>query len=193
MSCLGAVRFEEGARKRLSEPPPSKPTPIDAPAAPPLSSSWDEDSTTPQLDEDDLRAKAAPAKPAGPSDADVDRLFEAERHFRRGNRALERERYAEALSAFEQAVALCPDEGEFVAYVAWARHCASPHERTANERALGELARAATLAPALFVVSLLRARVLAHAGRSVEAREAYQRVLALEPSSEEARAALARL
>jgi CheY-like chemotaxis protein len=213
MSCLGAVRFEESARKRMSEPPPSKPTPIATPskstplttpskpiaipASPPSNTtSWDDDSTTPQLDEDDLREKVAPkpaAKPESPSDADVDRLFEAERHFRRGNRALERERYGEALDAFEQAVARCPTEGEFIAYVAWSRHCKSPHDRAENERALDELDRAASLAPALFVVSLLRARVLAHVQRTAEARDAYERVLALEPSSEEARVALAKL
>jgi tetratricopeptide (TPR) repeat protein len=211
---------------------PAAPT-VAPPAAPPVApgkplvESWDDDSTTPQLDEDDLRiastqmklAAAAARAPAAPSlkpategeikssasfipaptsgvvptDADVGRLFEAERHFRRGNRALERERFGEALAAFEQAVALCPSEGEFVAYLAWARHCAAPHDRDANDRAVAELDRAATLAPALFVVSLLRARVLSHAGRTADAREAYARVLALEPSSEEARVALARL
>lgn len=214
--------------------PASAPATPPSPSAPPksadllpakpaaLTQSWDDDSTTPQLDEDELRElsqsilkpgvkdlpRAAPvaspppppppepppaAAPPPPSDAAIDRLFEAERHFRRGNRALERERYTEALAAFEQATALCPDEGEFVAYVAWARHCASPYVAEATERALEELARAATLAPALFVVSLLRARVLTHAGRTEEAREAYARVLALEPSSEEARVALDRL
>jgi CheY-like chemotaxis protein len=256
MQCLGAVRFEEHARKRLSEPPASPPSggvplrqssgqlpvapasasqPLPAggsrgadptpsrrpdessppaeiaPAAkakPPLVQSWDDDSTTPQLDEIEMRQAAAPPVPSPPAapappkpptsgvvptDAQVDRLFEAERHFRRGNRALERERFAEALAAFEQAATLCPDEGEFVAYVAWARHCSAPYDPAANERALTELERAATLAPALFVVSLLRARVLVHAGRRAEAREAYARVLALEPSSEEARVALAKL
>ena len=214
MQCLGAVRFAEEARKRLSEPPPKPPSAKPAPlaAAAPggqrplpgasksLEQSWDEDSTTPQLDEDALLAivplvapvAAAPAAIAT-TDADVDRLFQAERHFRRGNRALERERHAEALAAFEQATALCPGEGEFLAYVAWARHCASPHEAAATEQALRELDRAATLAPALFVVSLLRARVLGHAGRTLDARTAYTRVLALEPSSEEARVALTRL
>jgi CheY-like chemotaxis protein len=249
MSCLGAVRFEESARKRLSEPPPESkpstplrssstqlpaapsssaqslsrsssamplpaPTPAIAPKPePPLVQSWDDDSTTPQIDEDDLRLAIAskpavaaivspavaptpaPATKSGvqPTDADVDRLFEAERHFRRGNRALERERFTEALAAFEQAATLCPDEGEFVAYLAWARHCGSPNQREATDRALAELERAATLAPALFVVSLLRARVLTHAGRIADARVAYEQVLALEPSSEEARVALAKL
>ncbi len=216
------------ADARLSQsspalPPVAPPEPAKGPALlpvarAPLTQSWDDDSTTPQLDEDELRelsqsilrpaspgAASAPAAapppappvpaPAAPppSDAAIDRLFEAERHFRRGNRALERERYAEALGAFEQAATLCPDEGEFIAYVAWARHCASPYVTQATERALDELARAAALAPGLFVVSLLRARVLTHAGRTDEAREAYARVLALEPSSEEARVALERL
>lgn len=290
MQCLGAVRFEDHARKRVSEPPeanvsssrsavpmrggdpsgarplgvssgslpaapvsvqlgtsqqPSVQQPIAPPsgaqalarssgalplapgpsAQPPLSQSWDDDSTTPSMDEDDLHlglgpapvrpaagppaAAAAPPPPAPapatakppaslssgvvPTDADVDRLFEAERHFRRGNRALERERFAEALGAFEQAARLCPDEGEFVAYVAWARHCGAPHQQEATDRALAELERAAQLAPSLFVVSLLRARVLTHAGRIAEAKHAYAHVLALEPSSEEARVALARL
>jgi CheY-like chemotaxis protein len=126
-------------------------------------------------------------------DAEVDRLFEAERHFRRGNRALERERWSEALTAFEQAIALCPNEGEFVAYVGWARHCTAPDAREATERALSELDRALVLTPDLFVVNLLRARVLGHAGRHEDALRAFQRVLVLEPSSEEARVAISRL
>jgi CheY-like chemotaxis protein len=290
MHCLGAVRFEESARKRVSEPPsgspslsqsqalqslPSRsaatprsidaasfgpaptarlkplvpggpmPSPASGTAIPPSgergaaavsgeralsqsspaspavaaparglvpfsgpSESWD-DSTTPQPDPRAVAEAPPPPPPAAPTplssastplssdarplDGDVDRLFEAERHFRRGNRALERERWSEALSAFEQAAALCPTEGEFVAYVAWARHCSAPDSREGMERALAELDRAVELAPQLFVVNLLRARVLGHAGLRAEARAAYQRVLQLEPSSDEARAALARL
>ena len=126
-------------------------------------------------------------------DAEVDRLFEAERHFRRGNRALERERWSEALTAFEQAIALCPNEGEFVAYVGWARHCTAPEAREATERALASSTVRSCSLRIFFVVNLLRARVLNHAGKAGDALKAFHRVLVLEPSSEEARVAIQRL
>jgi CheY-like chemotaxis protein/tetratricopeptide (TPR) repeat protein len=126
-------------------------------------------------------------------DAHVDRMFEAERCFRRGNRSLARGEHREAFGAFERAVELCPEEGEFVAYLGWARHCVDPHGESATQAALTDLARATELAPDLHVTHLLRARVLEHAGRLEEARHAYGAVLGLEPDMPEAVEALTRV
>lgn len=133
----------------------------------------------------------APRAPVANS-VDVDRMFEAERCFRRGNRALERGAMAEALESFGRAVELCPDEGEFVAYLGWAKHSSAPSSVPSTRDALALLERAAVLAPDLHVTHLLLARVAEHAGLRRQAWTEYRRVLELEPSSE-ARAALERL
>lgn len=144
----------------------------------------------------------APAAVTGPRaavptqnvlDAHVDRMFEAERCFRRGNRSLARSEHREALAAFVRAVELCPEEGEFVAYLGWARHCVEPDSPQATEEALRDLARSTELAPDLHVTHLLRGRVLEHAGRFHEAWLAFEAVLSLEPSMTEAAEAIARL
>ncbi|MDQ3034256.1 MAG: DUF4388 domain-containing protein [Myxococcota bacterium] len=129
----------------------------------------------------------------GMLDQRVDRLFEAERQFRRGNRALDRGKLGEALGAFSKAYELCPDQGEFLAYVGWSRHCLAPEDEVSNDSALEELARARELAPELHVTHLLHARVLVSAGRVSEAHGAYLRVLQLDPTSVEARDAVASL
>ncbi len=181
-------------RMPISPMPPQ----VVAPTPEPVVSAAPASAPTPSIVSSSMLPTALPSSssiPVAPPllDAEVDRLFEAERHFRRGNRALERERWGEALSAFELAAGLCPQEGEFVAYLGWARHCTAPDARETTSYALVDLDRALALTPDLFVVNLLRARVLGHAGRDAEALVAFQRVLVLEPSSDEARVAIARL
>ena len=146
---------------------------------------------------DQTPALQGPAAPAARDDraldVHVDRMFEAERCFRRGNRCLARGEHRDALSAFERAVELCPDEGEFVAYLGWARYCVDPAGGRGTEAALRDLERARSLAPDLHLTHLLHARVLDHSGRGAAALEAYREVLALEPAMEEALEAVARL
>jgi len=131
--------------------------------------------------------------PPGELDQKVDRLFEAERHFRRGSRALQRERWDEALSAFVRAHEIVPTEGEFLAYVGWSRFSIPVDDPSSRELALTELAQAADLSPGLYVTHLLHARVLTKIRRDGEAKRAFERVLALEPNNEEAQTALARI
>jgi tetratricopeptide (TPR) repeat protein len=119
-------------------------------------------------------------------------MFEAERCFRRGNRCLSRAEHRDALAAFERAAELCPDEGEFQAYLGWARHCVEPDGRASTEAALRDLERGCALAPDLHLTHLLRARVLEHAGHA-DAAEAYREVLSLAPGMQEAKEALTRL
>ena len=126
-------------------------------------------------------------------DRTLDRLFTAERHFRRGNRALDRGRHDEALAAFLRAAELCPDQGEFVAYVGWARHCLAPEDPGATAHALSDLARAVEVAPELHLTHLLLARVQVHAGLREEARRSFARVVQIDAGNEEARLALLEL
>jgi tetratricopeptide (TPR) repeat protein len=172
----GAVGRLEGALAAAAIPVVASPTPVPADQTPALQGPQPPDAR-------DDRAL----------DVHVDRMFEAERCFRRGNRCLARGEHRDALSAFERAVELCPDEGEFVAYLGWARYCVDPASGRGTEDALRDLERACTLAPDLHLTHLLHARVLDHAGRGAAAIEAYREVLALEPGMDEALGAVARL
>jgi CheY-like chemotaxis protein len=116
----------------------------------------------------------------------VDRMVQAERLFRRGERALRRGRMQQALSAFEHSVELCPEEGEFLAWLGYTRHAAAPGDATASRQACEELARGCALAPKLDVAHLLRARVLRSLGELAAARDAYERALAANPDCTEA-------
>lgn len=170
--------------------PVAAPTVVSAPSVPAAVPA------PPEMPAPPIAQSAVMSTPEGGRELDqrVDRLFEAERHFRRGNRALERQRWDEALSAFVRAHELVPTEGEFLAYVGWSRFSSpsAADEESARELALTELAQAADLSPDLYVTHLLHARVLARLRRDGEAKRAYERVLALEPNNEEAQSALAR-
>lgn len=123
----------------------------------------------------------------GPAlDQQVDRLFRAERQFRRGERALERGRTADALVAFRRAVELCPDEGQFLAHLGWVEHLTSPDDSDVSRTALVYLARACELAPKLDLAHLFRARVLSATGDLQGARDSYERALAANPDCREA-------
>jgi len=77
-------------------------------------------STVPQLEE--LAEAAAAARLARAAlDARVERIAEAERHFRRGERAFARGKHDDALAAFTRAVELAPEESTFQQRLAEAR------------------------------------------------------------------------
>jgi len=180
---LGALPSadRETVQKRLSEPEPV------ALAASPLVFGPPAPAETP------VAHAPLDSVPPGVLDAHVDRMFDAERLFRKGNRALERGDSVGAIEAFERAVQLCPEEGEFLAYLGWARHCAAPQDGEAAFTAIHEMSRAVMLAPDLHVAHLLYARVLEHVKRSDDARRGYEQVLALDPANAEATDALRRL
>ncbi len=129
-------------------------------------------------------------------DANLERRLRAEQLFRQGVHALESNRPERATEAFAAACELAPDEGEFLAWLAYSRLAAGREAGEAEgvvERAHEEAERACRLAPELATVHLLAARIHEAAGRLEEASAAYRRVLALRPGDEEAAAALRRL
>lgn len=178
---LGALPSAE--RETIARKRPSEPEPVAVIASSPVVLGPPVQAETPALD----------SVPPAVLDANVDRMFDAERLFRKGNRALERGDSLGAIQAFERAVQLCPEEGEFLAYLGWSRHCASPQDGEIAFTAIHELARAVTLAPDLHVAHLLYARVLEHVKRTDDARRGYQQVLSLDPANLEATDALRRL
>ncbi len=143
-----------------------------------------------ERNDDDYEGPTLPdgmaALEASSLDAQVQTMFQAERHFRRGERALRRNRFEEAVHAFEEAVGARPEEGEFLAWLGYARHAAAPNDRVASDRALEELSQGCRLAPKLDVPHILSARVLRDWGDVVAARNAYERALAANPDCAEA-------
>lgn len=119
-------------------------------------------------------------------DGRVARLYQAERLFRRGRRALERGRTTDAVAALGQAVDLCPDEGEFVAELAFAKFRAATDGEAASE-ALREIERACALAPKTERVHVLFGVALKERGELDRARDAFTRALTANPGSKEAR------
>ncbi len=118
-------------------------------------------------------------------DEQVERLYQAERHFRRGERALRRDKVADAISAFQRAVDLCPDEGEFVSHLGYAKYMGADREEE-KVAALAELELGASLSPKIDITHLLLARALTDRDRRAAARDAYGRALAANPDCEEA-------
>ncbi len=118
-------------------------------------------------------------------DIRVDRMLEAERLFRQGQRALEASRLPHALKLLSRSVALAPSEGEFLTYLGMARYesALSPSER---ETALTELERATALVPKMYVAHLFHARALRDEGEFHAARDAFARALETNPSGIEA-------
>jgi tetratricopeptide (TPR) repeat protein len=156
---------------------PSAPTSPESPAA----------AAAPPLELDDFTARPEPGPRIDPDELDqrVQRLYQAERHFRRGDRALKRGRLADAVESFERAVELCPDEGEFLAHLGYARYQLANGGGGVSE-ALSDLERSCELAPKLDLTHLLRARVLRDRGDLDEARNAYEQALAANPDCQEA-------
>ncbi|MCC7541401.1 MAG: response regulator [Deltaproteobacteria bacterium] len=193
-------------------PPPPPPEPLASRAAeasvplPPSSPSFDADviTVTPvRLHPREVARAAAAAEaakvapstpPAGPALNDaVERIFEAEHHFRRGESALRRAKYEQAVDAIERAVALCPEEGEFLAYLGYVRYLAKPTDAAVVEKAIEDLQRATVSSPKLDRAHLFLGRVRAAQGDKRQARAAYQKALLANPDCREALEEMRRL
>jgi len=122
-------------------------------------------------------------------DEQVERLYQAERHFRRGERLLRRDKTADAVTAFARAVDLCPDEGEFVSHLGYAKYQAADDD-DARDEALAQLELGVSLGPKIDITHLLLARVLADQDDKAAAQDAYGRALAANPDCVEALAGL---
>jgi DNA-binding response OmpR family regulator/tetratricopeptide (TPR) repeat protein len=116
----------------------------------------------------------------------VGRMLQAESTFRRGQQLLSAGDVVGARGLFEEAVQLQPDEGEFVAYLGWARFQASPDVQGEAQVAHAALERAVQLSPTLEKAHLFLGYVLKALGRAEEATHAFERALECNPSSAEA-------
>jgi curved DNA-binding protein CbpA len=114
------------------------------------------------------------------------RVMRAEEAFKQGEMALRREQYAHAVTSFENALALQPNEPEYQALLAWARFASAP-----NKTALADDTRKALLKASDANVSSVTARfylgrVERILGREREALGHFQAVLLEKPHHAEA-------
>src|SRR5690606_11782400 len=120
-------------------------------------------------------------------------LDEAVLAFREGERALGQGAFAQALEAFSRAATLDPDEGLYWVYLGYCRHAAHRDNPEEADRALAEVVAGCRLVPRVAVAHLLRARVLRDRAKWSAARNAYERVLHIDPDDPEALAGLTAL
>lgn len=156
-------------------------TPVESLKAPAPTASFD-DST--KDSNEDLEAQQ---KKKRELDAQVERLYQAERVFRRGRRALDRGRQLEALTCFDEAVELSPHTGEFLAFAGYARHLGDTAD---HARGAEQLKESCLLSPKVASVFLLRGRAAVIRGEKTLAQDAFRRALDLDPTCAEARKAL---
>jgi tetratricopeptide (TPR) repeat protein len=116
----------------------------------------------------------------------VGRMLQAESTFRRGQQLLAVGDVVGARGLFDEAVQLQPEEGEFVAYLGWARFQASPGVQEEAQISHAALERAVQLSPTLEKAHLFLGYVLKALGRAEEATRAFERALECNPASAEA-------
>lgn len=121
-----------------------------------------------------------------PLSEDLTRLLGAETRFRKGDAALDAGRFDDAVKHFQDAVALYPDEGEFLAGLGWALFQQAPDDGLVQVDALQRLQRATELAPRYDRGWLWFGRVLHRAGRPGEALKQFERALLCNPDNRDA-------
>jgi curved DNA-binding protein CbpA len=79
--------------------------------------------------------------------SEVSKILSAEGIFQKGEVALRKRDYGRARAMFNEAVTLCPDEGEFHAYLGWAIFQSDPKQEASVQEARDQLNQAISLNP----------------------------------------------
>ncbi|MBK9072124.1 MAG: DnaJ domain-containing protein [Myxococcales bacterium] len=114
-------------------------------------------------------------------------MIAAEEAFHRGEHALRSEDFRTALQEFERAIALNDKEGEYLAYKGWCIWVAATDRVAALAKVQPMFEHALKLAPNGASVPFFLGRIARIEGRLDEAMTYFQRVLARQPSHQEAK------
>jgi CheY-like chemotaxis protein/tetratricopeptide (TPR) repeat protein len=117
---------------------------------------------------------------------DVGRILAAEGKFQKGEELLRRGALAEAHQAFQEAVALYGDEGEFHAFLGWTRYRIAPEDPRAVEEAIRELETAIKLNPKSDRTYLFAGQIYKATGRADLAEIHFEKAIQANPGSAEA-------
>lgn len=117
----------------------------------------------------------------GQEEVDVVAILQAEERFKRGTIFMKARKYAEAVTIFDEAIGLNPDEAEFYAWRGYARFCAAPDKKAAQPEAFKELQLAIKknerCAPAHYFLGVM-AKSLGDAGGALKH---FRRTVELQP------------
>jgi tetratricopeptide (TPR) repeat protein len=135
----------------------------------------------------ELESGGAGGKRQQEAEAMASRVMAAEEHFRRGEWALRRNGFAEALGQFEKALELNPNEAEHHALLGWTIWCATEDKESVREDVVARLQRAQEMAPKCLPALYYRGRVEALLGKDEAALRCFRRVAEIDPSYQDAR------
>lgn len=134
-----------------------------------------------------LRSERKGAKQAGDqAESYAARVLAAEEHFLRGEMALRRQIWADALAEFKQAMELNPGEADHIVMLGWATWCAADDKSTVLAQVQDAFKRALEMAPKNVRALYYSGRVASTRGEYRAALELFQRVLKHNPHHQEA-------
>ncbi|MHB8417893.1 MAG: DUF4388 domain-containing protein [Myxococcales bacterium] len=116
----------------------------------------------------------------------VARVLAAEGKFQRGEQLLRERRFKEAAAAFQEAVSLYDEEGEFHAHLGWSLYLASPDSPQILSEALDHIEKAIRLNPKVDKSYLFLGYIHKSTGRPDKAERSFEKALQCNPDCLEA-------
>lgn len=117
---------------------------------------------------------------------ELSRILAAEGKFQRGEALLSKRQFAEAVAAFQDAVKLYADEGEFHAYLGWSLYQSDPGGPGVAERAVDHIETAIRLTPRLDKSYLFLGYIQKALGRPDRAERQFEKAIQCNPDCTEA-------
>ncbi|MBK7865163.1 MAG: DnaJ domain-containing protein [Archangiaceae bacterium] len=117
---------------------------------------------------------------------EVGKILAAEGKFQRGEELMRQREYAGAWRHFQDAIALYADEGEFHAWLGWARFQMDPKDTGNVEQATQNIEKAITLNPRLDKAYLFLGYIHKAAGRPDKAEKQFEKAIQSNPDCTEA-------
>lgn len=120
-------------------------------------------------------------------DEDVGKLLKAEAQFQKGEQCMRSRHFSEAFTHFQEAMGICPNEGEFHAWAGWALFCKDASEA---REAMVFVENAIALSPTLDKGHLFLGKIYRALGRPDRAERSFEKAIQCNPDCTEALAEL---
>ncbi|HCF56384.1 MAG TPA: hypothetical protein DFS52_00105 [Myxococcales bacterium] len=117
---------------------------------------------------------------------EVSKILAAEGKFQKGEELFRKKQYRDAFQAFQEAVALYGEEGEFHAYLGWSLFQTEPRGRDATERAIEHIESGIRLNPRLDKSYLFLGYIYKALGRPDRAEKQFEKAMQCNPDCIEA-------
>lgn len=140
------------------------------------------------LGDDEARATYADQLASGGTElVDVGPLLKAEEDYLRATILVKARKYAEALALLDGAIAVNPNEPDFLAWRAWARFVSASDKNAEYARSVAECQAALKLSERCVAAHLFVGQMSKIVGEAQKAERAFKAVLSIEPDNIEAR------